>query len=206
MTNPQEMPVRFFSGEQIPLEMHKVRMVQRLNLLPVRQRLQAMQQAGCNTFMLKSRDVFLDMLTDSGVNAMSDAQYGAMMIADDSYAGSETFYRLQQTLQDIFGKQYFLPTHQGRAAENILANAFITPGCTTIMNYHFTTTKAHITRLGGSVVEVCGDVALTTTSSNPFKGNFDMDKLSAAVDKAGPENVAFVRIEAGTNLVGGQPV
>lgn len=198
--------VTFFSGDDIPLEMHKVRMVQRINLLPVEERLKSITEAGSNTFMLKNRNVFLDMLTDSGVNAMSEAQYAAMLMADDSYAGSETFYRLSDVLTEVFGTKYFLPAHQGRACENILANAFVTPGTVAIMNYHFTTTKAHITRLGGVVAEVVGDDALETTSSNPFKGNFDMDKLKAEVDKFGAEKVSFVRIESGTNLIGGQPV
>lgn len=201
-----ENQVSFFSGENIPLEMHKVRMVQRVNLLPVENRLAAVQEAGSNTFLLKNRDVFLDMLTDSGVNAMSDAQYAAMMVADDSYAGSETFYRLESTLKDFFGTGYFLPVHQGRAAESIIANTFVKDGDITVMNFHFTTTKAHITRFGGSVIEVVSDEAIKTESTNPFKGNFDMDKLKAAVDEAGSNKVAFVRIEAGTNLVGGQPV
>ncbi|MDL2294678.1 tryptophanase [Ruminococcaceae bacterium OttesenSCG-928-D13] len=206
-TMPQTTPqVTLFSGENIPLEMHKVRMVQRINLLPVQERLAAMQAAGGNTFLLRNRDVYLDMLTDSGVNAMSEAQYAAMMMADDSYAGSETFYRLQAALQDFFGTEFFLPAHQGRACENILATAFVWPGSTTVMNYHFTTTKAHITRLGGSVVEVVKDEGMQTVSDDPFKGNFDLDKLAATVEAAGADNIAFVRIEAGTNLIGGQPV
>lgn len=206
MTTPQTGAVQFFSGEQIPLEMHKVRMVQRLNLLPVRQRLAKMQQAGNNTFLLRNRDVFLDMLTDSGVNAMSDAQYAAMLMADDAYAGSETFFRLEASVQKLFGLEFFLPAHQGRACENILAESFVKPGSTAIMNFHFTTTKAHITRLGGQVVETVADDALNPDSQNPFKGDFDMDKLAAAVAEAGAENISFVRIEAGTNLIGGQPV
>jgi tyrosine phenol-lyase len=198
--------VQFFSGENIPLEMHKARMVQRLNLLPVGERLRAIQEAGSNTFLLRNRDVYLDMLTDSGVNAMSDAQYAAMMRADDSYAGSETFYRVTDALKELFGTEYFLPAHQGRACENILANVFVRPGSTAIMNYHFTTTKAHITRLGGKVAEVVSDKGLETVSDEPFKGDLDMDKLSAVVEQVGVENVSFVRIEAGTNLIGGQPV
>ena len=206
MENNANNDVRFFSGENVPLEMHKVRMVQRLNLLSIEDRKKAIDEAGNNTFLLQNRDVFLDMLTDSGVNAMSDAQYAAMMIADDSYAGSETCNRLAATLTEFFGTKYFLPAHQGRACENVLANAFVKPGSVAIMNYHFTTTKAHITRMGGRVEEVVGDVAMEAVSDNPFKGNFDMDKLQAVVAEVGTENVSFVRIEAGTNLVGGQPV
>lgn len=204
--NKNEHGVSFFTGEQIPLEMHKARMVQRIHLRPVRQRYKAIQEAGCNTFLLHNEDVFLDMLTDSGVNAMSDEQYGAMMIADDSYAGSRTYFRLQEALEDFFGTKHFLPAHQGRACENILVNAFVKPGNVAIMNYHFTTTKSHITRLGGIVEEVVGDEGSVVTSDNPFKGNLDMDKLRDAVSRAGAENVAFVRVEAGTNLIGGQPV
>lgn len=204
--NSNNQGVSFFSGEQIPLEMHKARMVQRINLRPVRQRLEAIKEAGSNTFLLHNEDVFLDMLTDSGVNAMSDAQYAAMMMADDSYAGSRTYFRLQKALEDFFGTKHFLPAHQGRACENILANAFITPGKVTLMNYHFTTTKSHITRLGGIVKEVIGDEGNKVTSEHPFKGNLDMNKIREAVDCEGIENIAFIRVEAGTNLIGGQPV
>lgn len=196
--------VQFFSGEQVPLEMHKARMVQRIHLRPVQERLAAMGEAGSNTFLLRNEDVFLDMLTDSGVNAMSDAQYAAMMMADDSYAGSRTYYRLQEALEQFFGTRYFLPAHQGRACENILANTFVKPGSVAIMNYHFTTTKSHITRLGGTVLEVVGDIGSRVDGDHPFKGNFDMDKLREAVEGAG--QVSFVRVEAGTNLIGGQPV
>ena len=198
--------VAFFSGESIPLEMHKVRVVQRLHLLPVEDRLKAIQEAGGNTFLLRNRDIYLDMLTDSGVNAMSDAQYGAMMEADDSYAGSETFYRVLEALKILFGTEFFLPAHQGRACENILANVFVKPGSTAVMNYHFTTTKAHITRRGGKVEEVLSDEGLRPESTVPFKGNMDLDKLGYAVRRAGKDNISFVRIEAGTNLIGGQPV
>jgi tryptophanase len=137
---------------------------------------------------------------------MSNAQYAAMLMADDSYAGSETFFRLEETLRDLFGTRYFLPAHQGRACENILANAYVKPGQLTCMNHHFTTTKAHITRLGGSVFEAIDPKAFESASNNPFKGDMDMPMLRAAMAEAGTENIAFVRIEAGTNLIGGQPV
>jgi len=198
--------VKFLSGENVPLEMHKVRMVQRVNLLPVEERARCMEEAGCNTFLLKNRDVFLDMLTDSGVNAMSENQYAAMMQADDSYAGSETFYRLEKVLHDIFGMKYFLPGHQGRACENIIAKTMVTPGSVALMNFHFTTTKSHITLAGGSVEEIIGDEGLKIQSAEPFKGDIDIDKLHEAINRLGKDNISFVRIEAGTNLVGGQPV
>ena len=198
--------VTFFSGEAVPVEMHKVRMVQRIHLLPVEDRLRHMQEAGFNTFLLKNRDVFLDMLTDSGVNAMSENQYAAMMQADDSYAGSETFFRLEATLQDIFGTTYFLPAHQGRACENIISEVMVKPGTVALMNYHFTTTRAHIIRNGGAVEEIIGDAGLQAQSDDLFKGDIDIDKLNAAIGRHGSEKICFVRIEAGTNLIGGQPV
>lgn len=197
--------VSFFSGERVPLEMHKVRIVQKLYLPPVEERLQHITEAGNNTFLLQNRDVFLDMLTDSGVNAMSDNQMAAMMQADDSYAGSETFNRLERKLHEIFGMDYFLPAHQGRACENILASAFVKPGDVVPMNFHFTTTKSHITRLGGSVEELIIKEGLNPTSSYPFKGNFDVPRLRALIEKVGPEHIPFLRLEAGTNLIGGQP-
>ena len=198
--------VAFHSGEQVPLEMHKVRIVQKLSLPPIDERLAHMTAAGNNTFLLQNRDVFLAMLTDSGVNAMSDRQQAAMMLADDAYAGSETFTRLDAKLREIFGMKHFLPVHQGRAAENILSQVLVTPGSIVPMNYHFTTTKAHITLNGGAVEEIYADHALETTSSDPFKGNMDAAKLRALIAKNGAEKIAFVRIEAGTNLIGGQPV
>ena len=170
--------VKFFGGADMPLEMHKVRIIQKLNLLPVEERLKAITEAGNNTFLLKNRDVFLDMLTDSGTNAMSDKQLAAMMIADDSYAGSETFYRLEAKIQEFFGTKYFLPAHQGRACENIISQTFITnPGMIVPMNYHFTTAKAHISRFGAEIVEIIIDEGLKATSRNPFKGNLNIDKL-----------------------------
>ncbi|MEJ6951623.1 tryptophanase [Natronospora cellulosivora (SeqCode)] len=198
--------IKMYSGDSVPLEMHKVRVVQKLNLPDIDKRFEAMTEAGNNTFLLRNRDVYLDMLTDSGVNAMSDRQQAAMMIADDSYAGSETFSRLEEKIIDIFNKDKFLPTHQGRACENIIARTMVKPGSVIPMNYHFTTTKAHIVENGGIVEEIYNDEALNINSTHPFKGNLDLDKLKALIDKHGVENIPFVRIEAGTNLIGGQPV
>ena len=198
--------IKFYKEKNLPLEMHKVRIVQKLNLLPIDERLQAIKEAGNNTFLLKNRDVYLDMLTDSGTNAMSDRQLGAMMIADDSYAGSETFYRLEKEVQAFFGKKYFLPAHQGRACENILARTLVKEGDVVPMNYHFTTTKTHIQLCGGSVVEVFNDEAIKITSSSLFKGDMDLVKLEKVINEVGVEHIPFVRIEMGTNLIGGQPV
>ncbi|MDR3136123.1 MAG: tryptophanase [Coriobacteriales bacterium] len=198
--------VKLSSGEFVPLEMHKARIVQRITLEPIEQRKRAIEEAGFNTFLLKNRHVFLDMLTDSGVNAMSIEQQAAMLLADDSYAGSETYYRLEQALMDFFGTRYFLPTHQGRAAENVLANSFIQPGLVALMNFHFTTTKALVTLRGGSVLELVSEAGLEIESDLPFKGDFDLASLNAEIERLGTDNIAFVRAEAGTNLIGGQPI
>ena len=201
------MSVKFYREEhQVPLEMHKVRVVQKLNLLPVEERLKAIQAAGNNTFLLQNHDIYMDMLTDSGVNAMSDRQTAAMHLADDSYAGSETFNRLKEAVKAVFGTDDLLPAHQGRACENILAEAFVKPGQVAIMNFHFTTTKAHVTRCGGDVIELVAKKGLEPQSDDPFKGDFDLDLLRSTIEQYGPEKVAFVRVEAGTNLIGGQPV
>src|SRR5208337_4116835 len=148
------MSIRLSNGTEIPIEMHKVRIVQKVRLAPARERLKAMEEAGYNTFLLRSRDLFLDMLTDSGTNAMTDNQQAAMMQSDDAYAGSESFYRLLDSVREIFGYEYVVP-----------------------MNYHFTTTKAHFNLAGGKVLELYGAEALNTQSSDPFKGNMDLDRL-----------------------------
>ncbi len=199
------MSIRLSDGTEIPIEMHKVRIVQKTRLAPARERLKAIEEAGYNTFLLRSRDLFLDMLTDSGTNAMSDNQQAAMMQSDDAYAGSESFYRLFDSVKEIFGYEYLLPCHQGRAAEHLLAKTFVKPGQVVPMNYHFTTTKAHFNLAGGKVLELYGPEALNTESAHPFKGNMDIGRLREAITQAGPSNVSFVRMEATTNLIGGQP-
>ena len=193
-----------YYGNSVPLEMHKVRIVQKLNLPPIERRWEAITEAGNNTFLLRNRDIFLDMLTDSGVNAMSDKQLAAMMDVDDSYAGSETYTEFEEKIEEIFGMKYVLPAHQGRACENLLAQAFVRPGMVVPMNYHFTTSKAHITLNGGRVEELIIDEGLKVNSDHPFKGNMDIAKLKATIDHYG-DQIAFVRMEAGTNLIGGQP-
>ena len=200
------MEIKFYKHEPIPMELHKVKIVQQLNLLPGNQRLQKLYDSAFNTFQLHNIDIFMDMLTDSGVNAMSDNMQAAMLRADDAYAGSETFYRMARRLSDIFGINHFLPAHQGRACENILATHFVKPGKVVIMNYHFTTAKAHITRLGGRVEELVKDEGLIPRSNLPFKGDIDLEKLEACIQKETFENVAFLRLESGTNLIGGQPM
>ncbi len=205
MQKKQSGTVQFFSGEAIPLELHKVRIVQKLNLIPIEQRLKAAVEGGFNTFLLTTKTVFLDMLTDSGTNAMSDNQVASMLRADDAYAGSQSYLRLEEAIQDVFNCKYYLPVHQGRAAENIIGKTFIKPGDMVPMNYHFTTTKAHIELNGGTICEIYTKEALKLKSSHPFKGNLDITKLKEIIKKYGPEKVAFIRLEASTNLIGGQP-
>lgn len=197
--------VKFASGENIPLELHKVRVVQKLHLVPIERRLQAIKDAGFNTFQLSTRDVFLDMLTDSGTNAMSDEQVAAMNRADDAYAGSQSFDRFREAVNEVFGKKYVLPAHQGRACENILAKAFIGENSIIPMNYHFTTTLAHIMLNGGKVMEILHDDAVQIKSQNPFKGNIDISKLEKIIAENGADKIPFIRMEASTNLIGGQP-
>lgn len=200
------MPVvKFFSGKKVPVELHKVRIVQKLHLKTIEERYKAISEAGYNTFLLNTSDIFLDMLTDSGTNAMSDNQLASMMQADDAYAGSQSFYRMESALRDVFGKHYVLPAHQGRAAENIISQAFISEGDAIPMNYHFTTTKAHMELNGGTIFEIYTDEALKIKSTNPFKGNIDLVKLNDLIAQYGPERIPFIRMEASTNLIGGQP-
>ena len=198
--------IKFYNRPPVPMEMHKVKIVQKLTLLPGEERLGKLKEAGFNTFLLHNGDIFMDMLTDSGVNAMSDNMQSAMLRADDAYAGSETFYRMRDKLAEIFGIENLLPAHQGRACEFIIAQHFVKPGSCVIMNYHFTTSKAHVTRLGGKVEELVKDEGLIVKSTLPFKGNIDLDKMKACIEKEGAENIAYLRLEAGTNLIGGQPI
>ena len=197
--------VKFFSRKEIPLEMHKVKVVQQLQLVPVERRLQAIQEGGYNSFLLNTRDIFLDMLTDSGTNAMSDEQVSKMFVADDAYAGSQSYYKLEKSIKEVLGKKLILPVHQGRAAENILSIAFVKEGSILPMNYHFTTTLAHIQKNGGNVVELYKEEAMKIKSNHPFKGNMDCLRLAELIKKEGRDKIPFIRMEASTNLIGGQP-
>ena len=199
------MNVKLSDGREIPMEMHKVRIVQMTRLVPIDERLKAIEEGGYNTFSLRTRDIFLDMLTDSGTNAMSDNQLAAMMVSDDAYAGSESFYKLAAAIKDVLGFKYVLPVHQGRAAEHLLAKVFIKPGDVVPMNYHFTTTKAHFELAGAKVLEIYRDLALNTQSAEQFKGNLDVHKFKDVIKKYGPDKIPFIRMEATTNLLGGQP-
>ena len=197
--------IKFSNGEHIPLELHKVRVVQKINLVPIERRLEALTEAGFNTFRLNTNDVFLDMLTDSGTNAMSDNQMAAMLQADDAYAGSQSFYRLSKAVEEVLSKTYYLPVHQGRAAENIISHHYVKKGNVIPMNYHFTTAMAHITQYGGKIEELLYDEAYVIDSSHPFKGNMNIEKLVEIIEREGRDNIPFIRMEASTNLIGGQP-
>lgn len=197
--------VKSSSGGYLKVDGFRVRVFEKLNLLPIDARLKAIREASWNTFLLKADDVFLDMLTDSGVNAMSDRQLSAMVSAQDAYAGSRTFYELSSVIEELMGLKYVIPVHQGRAAEHIISKVFVKEGSIVPMNYHFTTTKAHIELAGGEVVEIPIKEALDRKSRHPFKGDIDVGKLEDILRKF-KDKVAFVRIEALTNLLGGQPV
>ena len=199
------MNITLSSGKRIPVETHKVRIVQKTELAPVTRRLEAIGAAGYNTFLLRTRDIFLDMLTDSGTNAMSDNQLASMMVSDDAYAGSESFYKLADAVKDVLGFSWTMPVHQGRAAEHLLAKVFVKPGDFVVMNYHFTTTRAHFELAGATVLELFGSEAMNTQSTVPFRGNLDIERFAAAIKKHGAEKIPFVRMEATTNLIGGQP-
>jgi tyrosine phenol-lyase len=199
------MIVKLSNGKEIPVEMHKVRIVQKTDLVPIDRRLKAIEEGGYNTFSLRTRDIFIDSLTDSGTNAMSDNQLAAMMVSDDAYAGSESFYKLASAIKDVLGFEYVLPVHQGRAAEHLLAKVYVKPGDIVPMNYHFTTSKAHFELAGGKVVEIFRDEALNTQSTYPFKGNLDLQKFKDLIKEHGADKISFIRMEATTNLLGGQP-
>lgn len=197
--------VKFYSGIDIPLEFHRTRIVQKVRLLPIEKRYEALKKAGFNSYRMNSEDVFLDMLTDSGTNAMSDIQLASMMRADDAYAGSVSFCRLEKAVLDVLGKKFVIPAHQGRAAESMIMKAFLKEGDVVPMNYHFGSTVNHITLNGGRVVELVAPEAFVSGSGNMFKGNVDTDKLIECIEQNGPEKIPFIRMEASTNLIGGQP-
>lgn len=197
--------VKAFKGGELYVDGYRVRYIEKLQLPSVDERLRYIREAGWNTFLLRNEHVFLDMLTDSGVNAMSIDQLAAMISTQDSYAGSRNFYEFVDTVKEILGFNYVLPTHQGRGAEHILAKTFIEPGQVIPMNYHFTTTKVHFELAGGKVLELYTDEALKIKSNHPFKGNMDTEKLREVIKQYGKDKIAFVRMEATTNLIGGQP-
>jgi tryptophanase len=187
------------------MEMHKIKIVQKMQLLPAAERLECLRAVGYNTFLLPAREVFLDMLTDSGTNAMSDNQLAAMMVADDAYAGSESFYKLARVVKKVFGFEHTLPVHQGRAAEHLLVKVFLKSPQVVLTNYHFPSTRVHVELVGSQIIDLVADEALIPAGSALFKGNIDITKLKKSIEQHGRENIAFIRMEATTNLIGGQP-
>jgi len=183
----------------------KIKMVEPLTMTTRDEREEAIRAAHYNTFLLKSDDVYIDLLTDSGTSAMSDRQWSAMMLGDESYAGSRSYYKLVDAVRDVYGYEELIPTHQGRGAEHILSQILIKPGDVVPGNMYFTTTRYHQERAGGRFVDVIIDQAHDPDSMYPFKGNIDLDKLAAVVDEVGPERVAYVSFETNVNLAGGQP-
>jgi len=181
-------------------------MVEPLRLLSRREREKAMKEAGYNTFLLRSEDVYIDLLTDSGTSAMSDRQWAGLMLGDEAYAGSRNFYHLWDTVRDVYGYEYMVPTHQGRAAEHIISKILIKPGDYIPGNMYFTTTKLHQELAGGKFVDVIIDEAHDPESEHPFKGNVDLDKLQRLIDEVGPERIPYVSIATTVNMAGGQPI
>jgi len=170
------------------------------------ERERAIEQAGWNTFLLRSDDVYIDLLTDSGTNAMSDRQWAAMMLGDESYAGARSFYNFERAVREIYGFKHVVPTHQGRGAEHLISRILIRPGHVIPGNMYFTTTRAHQELQGGMFVDVIIDEARDSTAWHPFKGNVDLLKLEAAIDRYGAANIPYVCLAATVNLAGGQPV
>ena len=183
----------------------KIKMVEPITMTTRDHREQAIIDAGYNTFLLRSEDVYIDLLTDSGTTAMSDRQWSAMLLGDESYAGATSFYKLVDAVHDVYGYEELIPTHQGRGAEHILSQLLIKPGDVVPGNMYFTTTRFHQEAAGGVFVDVIVDDAHDPESTFPFKGNIDLDKLRAVVDEVGAERVPYVSFETNVNMAGGQP-
>lgn len=187
-------------------EPYKIKAVEPLHLTTREQREKALAEAGYNTFLLRSRDVYIDLLTDSGTNAMSDRQWAGLMLGDEAYAGSENFYHLEETVRECYGYEYLVPTHQGRGAENILSSVLIKPGDHVPGNMYFTTTRFHQERNGATFHDVIVDEAHDTSSLFEFKGNVDLDKLQRLIDEVGADKIPYVCVAATVNMAGGQPI
>ncbi|HZJ48604.1 MAG TPA: tyrosine phenol-lyase [Acidimicrobiia bacterium] len=186
-------------------EPFKIKMVEPIRMTTREQRERANEEAGYNTFLLRSDDVYIDLLTDSGTSAMSDYQWAGLMVGDEAYAGSRSFYHLVDAVADVYGYPELVPTHQGRGAEHILSQILIKPGDVIPGNMYFTTTRFHQEHAGGKFVDVIIDEAHQPESRFPFKGNVDLDKLKAVVAEYGAEKIPYISFETNVNLAGGQP-
>ncbi len=181
-------------------------MVELIKMTSPSERRKALNDAGFNTFLLKSEDVYIDLLTDSGTSAMSDRQWAGMMLGDEAYAGSRNFYHLEEVVKDVYGYKYLIPTHQGRGAENILSKILIKKGDIIPGNMYFTTTRLHQELAGGKFEDVIIDEAHDSESEFPFKGNIDLEKLDKLVKKYGAEKIPYVSMATSVNMAGGQPI
>ena len=184
----------------------KIKMVEPLNMITRDDREKALADAGFNTFLLRSDDVYIDLLTDSGTGAMSDRQWAGMMLGDEAYAGSRNFYHLEAAIQKFYGYKYVVPTHQGRGAEHLISQAAIRKGQFVPGNMYFTTTRLHQELAGGIFVDVIIDEAHDPQILHKFKGNIDLDKLESLIKREGAENIAYVSVAGTVNMAGGQPV
>jgi tyrosine phenol-lyase len=187
-------------------EPYKIKSVEPLAMLSYEERKEALKRAGYNTFLIDSSDVYIDLLTDSGTSAMSDRQWGALMVGDEAYAGSKSWKKLEQAVREIYGYKYVLPTHQGRGAENILSQLKIKPGDYVPGNMYFTTTRAHQELNGATFVDIIMDEAHDSTMELPFKGNVDLQKLEDLIREVGAERIPYVCLAVTVNMAGGQPV
>ncbi|MGI6113929.1 MAG: tryptophanase [Mahellales bacterium] len=188
-------------------EPFKIKMVEPIRLIPREDRERALAEAGYNPFSLKAEDVYIDLLTDSGTGAMSHKQWAGLMTGDESYAGSRSFYHLQNKVRDIFNYKYVIPAHQGRGAEQVLFPLFVDkPGKYVLGNMHFDTTKAHIELTKGRAVDLISEEAFDTTTPRPFKGNIDVGRLKGFIEDKGAGNIAFIIMTVTCNSAGGQPV
>ncbi len=193
-------------GRRSWAEPWKIKMVEPLTMTTREQRQRAIEEAGYNTFLLRSQDVYIDLLTDSGTSAMSDRQWAGMMLGDEAYAGSANFYRLEAAVQEYYGYRYVVPTHQGRGAEHLISKVEIKQGDVIAGNMYFTTTRVHQELAGGRFVDVIIDEAHDPTSLHPFKGNVDLDKLQRLIDEVGADKMPYVSIAGTVNMAGGQPI
>lgn len=187
-------------------EPYKIKSVEPIRMTTRAERERAIEEAGYNTFLLRSEDVYIDLLTDSGTSAMSDRQWAAMMTGDEAYAGAKSFYRFEKAVQQFYGFKFVVPTHQGRGAEHLISRILIRPGDTVPGNMYFTTTRAHQELAGGAFTDIVIDEAHNAQSEHPFKGNVDLEKLRNVIARVGPKNIPYVNIGVTVNMAGGQPV